>query len=71
LTDLSYVLFRINNLADKMVNSVLYEFYLNLKKAESSRVISYSSLGIKGEQYKEGILSLVKNGVSGLSDKEK
>lgn len=47
----SYALFKIKNLVDKMVNFIVYEFYLNL--------------AIKGEkkESKEGMLSLVRNGV--------
>lgn len=45
----SYALFKIKNLVDKMVNFIVYEFYLNL--------------AIKGERCKEGMLSLVRNGV--------
>ena len=41
--------------------NLLYEFHPNFKKwAESSGVINYSSLGIKGERYKEGIYGLLK-----------
>lgn len=61
LISLSCALFKIKNLADKMVNSEVHEFHLKKKRPQQSSV--YSSVGIKGESYREGIFRPVGNGV--------